>query len=304
MLIWAVPKHIERNLKKSYKGENVIKIILGLLLQLVVSSIVYAEILSSGDRLQVNQSICSDSKKYCLILQADNNLVLYESGSRALWSSGTSGTGAITAIMQEDGNFVLYTPEGKAVWSTQRNNSGSYLSIQDDGNIVLYYPKAIWQSGTSDPAVILSHATQKFGAGANLVMGGCYSIGQYCFVLQTDGNLVLYKFGVAIWSSKTNTARFGIMQSDGNFVLYDDNSRAVWATNTQSKTGAYFAFQGDGNLVIYSPTAVWDRVSESTPTPIPAPPNPPRPPRPGPGCGTINPFLECNRPPTFPIWDW
>ena len=47
----------------------------------------------------------------------------------------------------------------------------------------------------------------------------------------------------------------GIMQEDGNFVVYDmeQNPPApLWATNTHGNPGAYLSVQGDGNLVIYS----------------------------------------------------
>jgi hypothetical protein len=46
-----------------------------------------------------------------------------------------------------------------------------------------------------------------------------------------------------------------VMQSDGNFVVYDlEQSPAapVWATHTDGNSGAYLNAQGDGNLVIYS----------------------------------------------------
>ena len=60
----------------------------------------------------------------------------------------------------------------------------------------------------------------------------------YKFIMQTDGNLVVYKNGVgAIWASSScgQTGFSGIlavMQTDGNFVLYPGGSAvAVWATS-------------------------------------------------------------------------
>jgi hypothetical protein len=51
---------------------------------------------------------------------------------------------------------------------------------------------------------------------------------------------------------------FLTMQTDGNFVLYDENSHPRWATNTVDK-GSYTDFQVDGNLVVYEGfnTPVW-----------------------------------------------
>ncbi len=56
--------------------------------------------------------------------------------------------------------------------------------------------------------------------------------------LQADGNLVLYRDGKAIWTSGSNQANAGVflaLQSDGNLVLYilkGGTQRAAWATNT------------------------------------------------------------------------
>jgi hypothetical protein len=77
--------------------------------------------------------------------------------------------------------------------------------------------------------------------------------------MQTDGNLVLYfqPFGAfmwkeAIWASNTagHPGAWAIMQDDGNFVVYDANDSALWATAT-NPNGSFIAVQNDGNLVVY-----------------------------------------------------
>jgi hypothetical protein len=86
--------------------------------------------------------------------------------------------------------------------------------------------------------------------------------GQYCAVMQDDGNFVLYwgclpdKLVGATWSS--DTVALGdqslSMQKDGNLVLYRD-SKPVWASNTAGKSASLFArMQDDGNLVLYQGT--------------------------------------------------
>ena len=42
------------------------------------------------------------------------------------------------------------------------------------------------------------------------------------------------------------------MQTDGNLVLYDSASQAVWNSKTYGHPGATLAVQNDGNLVVYS----------------------------------------------------
>ncbi|WP_072620283.1 S8 family serine peptidase [Spirulina major] len=76
----------------------------------------------------------------------------------------------------------------------------------------------------------------------------------YKFAFQNDGNLVMRNpEGQAIWATGTHDTgadRF-VVQADGNVVLYE-GSEALWATDTNDNPGAYFAIQGDGNLVVYS----------------------------------------------------
>jgi hypothetical protein len=46
-------------------------------------------------------------------------------------------------------------------------------------------------------------------------------------------------------------------QTDGNVVVYV-NGRAIWATNTGGRATSTFVMQGDGNVVLYGPSgALW-----------------------------------------------
>ncbi len=83
---------------------------------------------------------------------------------------------------------------------------------------------------------------------------GLYSAnGKYYFVMQTDGNLVLYQGSRPLWATGTNgrAVQRAIMQEDGNLVLYDFQNRPVWASGTHGNWGAYLLVQCDGNVVIY-----------------------------------------------------
>ena len=84
--------------------------------------------------------------------------------------------------------------------------------------------------------------------------------GQFKLVMQSDGNLVLYKGGSALWASGTDglDVESCVMQNDGNLVLYLEGSgRAVWASNT-GDPGSFLVVQDDSNLVIYKPNhPVW-----------------------------------------------
>jgi len=87
--------------------------------------------------------------------------------------------------------------------------------------------------------------------------------GRFSLVMQTDGNLVLYRNGAsqALWASDTNGKQvgFAIMQGDGNFVIYAPGGAALWAAGTHGNPGSPLILQDDGNLVIYAPgnKAIW-----------------------------------------------
>jgi len=61
-------------------------------------------------------------------------------------------------------------------------------------------------------------------------------------VMQTDGNLVLYAAGAAVWSTGTNgtgTQNRLVMQSDGNLVIYTQLNHPVWSSKTCLIRGPY-----------------------------------------------------------------
>ena len=77
----------------------------------------------------------------------------------------------------------------------------------------------------------------------------------HTLIMQSDGNVVLYnRRSQAIWSTKTGgliTPGKFIMQTDGNLVLYDSDGNPGWASNTYNNPGAFLNVQDDGNLVVY-----------------------------------------------------
>ena len=81
--------------------------------------------------------------------------------------------------------------------------------------------------------------------------------GKYKFLLQHDGNLVLYRCSRdrerPIWDSVTSDAEFAVLQDDGNFVLYRDegHENAIWHSDTCGQDVDYLIVQNDGNVVIY-----------------------------------------------------
>ena len=84
--------------------------------------------------------------------------------------------------------------------------------------------------------------------------------GRSMFILQGDGNLVLYRDGGPVWSTETvgQHMRHVGVQGDGNCVLYRSDGSAAWASNTVGAQNALLILQDDGNLVLLSgDAAVW-----------------------------------------------
>jgi len=85
------------------------------------------------------------------------------------------------------------------------------------------------------------------------------SNGQTVLMMQTDGNLVAYRGGGAIWHSNTggHPGAYLVVQIDGNVVVYSSSNIPLWWTYTTNVTT--FTVQTDGNIAGYpaTGTAVW-----------------------------------------------
>ena len=90
--------------------------------------------------------------------------------------------------------------------------------------------------------------------------------GRYRLSYQSDGNLVLYddQTATALWHTGTGGTSAGqaLMQTDGNLVVYDATGMQRWISGTSGNPGARLVVQDDGNLVIYSATGtpLWHRL--------------------------------------------
>jgi len=104
--------------------------------------------------------------------------------------------------------------------------------------LLLSVVTALWSSSLFAPPGRASTAYQNCPTSvtwkANLAYANgefCLSLGTDLLVYQTDGNLVYYVSGLAVWSSGT----YGVgatlaLQGDGNVVIYSANNKAVYAS--------------------------------------------------------------------------
>ena len=112
------------------------------------------------------------------------------------------------------------------------------------------------------PAASAESVGSSLAPGAGLSPGQCtYSPGNaFAFCLQTDGNVVEYGPGGALWTAVT-AGRGGnllLNQTDGNLVLYSGGT-PLWSSGTAGRGATTLLTQGDGNVVSYVGSApVWN----------------------------------------------
>lgn len=89
--------------------------------------------LDNGDELDAGQQLMSNDGRIHLDMQADGDLVLWQTYSGALWTAGTSGVGNYLAV-EEDGTMVIYTKDGGVAWTSDTGGQGcNHLQLLQDG---------------------------------------------------------------------------------------------------------------------------------------------------------------------------
>jgi hypothetical protein len=184
-------------------------------------------VLRAGDALRSGESMYSANLKYQLVMQPDGNLVVY-GPTRAIWASGTYGSPGNWLALQTEGNLVIYTAKNVAVFNTATNGgAGTQLVLANDSWLVL----------TSGGSPIWSASTPTVSPGTTIPSGESIRSpdGRVALSMQTDGNLVVYLGGVALWNSGTwgNAGAYAAMQSDG-ILLYIP--AAEWPCSTPRPT--------------------------------------------------------------------
>lgn len=198
-------------------------------------------------------------------MQADCNLVLYDvvEGNRVVWASD-SGTSHAKPKLQlgADGNLAVFDGSYQR-WSSNTGGQGdesSVLQVQDDGDVVILSKGGqIWHTDTKQ-----REKTNHINAGEALRKDEALTSTneKFRFVMQGDGNLVLYDLregSKSIWASESHVYRGrpkATLQTDGNLVVSDGKDTSKWGPEWQSNSkggdDAVLTMQDDGNAVITS----------------------------------------------------
>ncbi len=208
--------------------------------------------LTPGATLSLGQGIESSNGLYEMGLRSDGNVIeVSVPDGRVMWSSNTAGRGGTKLVLQADNNFVLYTSSNVPIWYTSTysgaSNASTQLVMQGDGNAVLYVGgSALWATYAMP---------DRISAGASLLPGQTVKSadGRHYLAMQTDGNLVLYGPSGPTWSSNTwgHPYSWAVVQGDGNLVVYTPANAPIWNSRT-SGIPTVLIVQGDGNLVLYT----------------------------------------------------
>jgi hypothetical protein len=161
-----------------------------------------------------------------------------------------------------DGDWMLWLGLGAVAVA----GVGVYLAYSQNAAAALPQAPAVPTSPTgSYPGVLTSG--MMLSPGQTITSPS----GTYGLTLQTNGNLMLFATAnpnSAVWQSNTGGSTpvaYGIMQSDGNFVLYQDTGsnsaaqcglpgatgcNAVWSTGTSGQTNAFLEVTDQGTVLV------------------------------------------------------
>lgn len=185
-------------------------------------------LLTVGERLEQGDSLVSPNGRIRLQLDHFGGLTLIDRGGGAGYPQefvirryNRYETGAVVryVVMQADGNLVGYGAGGAPVVNFATDGSGATaVRVQDDRNVVFTdaVGRVVHNEGTHRRLYV---QRSDFLLAGDSVQG---ERGVSRLLMQSDGNLVLYRGSVALWSSRTsgNPGAFAVMQADGNLVVY------------------------------------------------------------------------------------
>ncbi|XP_059669623.1 G-type lectin S-receptor-like serine/threonine-protein kinase LECRK3 [Cornus florida] len=148
-----------------------------------------------------------------------------------IWSANRNNLAQEGSKIQltKDGRFVLSDPKGNETWSANLGKTrASNGAILDSGNFVLSSSDSVtlWQSFDEPTDTILP--TQRLNLGSRLIASFSktdYSNGRFGFMLQTDGDLMLYTTNFpldsnnsAYWSTRTRGSGFQVVFNQSGYI--------------------------------------------------------------------------------------
>lgn len=94
--------------------------------------------LTANSTLNLPSVLASPNGQFCLTLQDDANLVLFNATGSVLFSSETTLSAASSLHLRWDGNLMLRASTGSVIWQTRKWNSSAMpyaLVLGNDGSL-------------------------------------------------------------------------------------------------------------------------------------------------------------------------
>ena len=225
------------------------------------------DVLTAGKKLQLFQRLTSKNGEFRFVFESDQNngyFQLYDKNNNKIWRYSNL-TFCEEARMNADGKLAAYSKAGVEFWKLDAPiNAGNYLKIEDNGSVAIYDKnnKAVftwfeYKGPTGEARVRLNsgeelkenekiyHETDKS------IYLEFYPMNQY----RAAGWLMLKKFSPysqprekTLWEVSVQKPKRCVMEKNGNLVIYDENGRIGWESQTEENPGAY-AVIGDENTL-------------------------------------------------------
>lgn len=200
---------------------------------------VYSDTMVSLSDLLNGEKLTSPNGRHVLLVQSDQNVVLYShnrDNDTPLWSTGTDrkcGSDASFALWN-NANIVVQCSDGSIVWESQSNQQNNLiypftLSMTNVGNLILKNARGdkMWETNTAPWEL---HNDQSLLADEYIRSNNK----RYTLLMQGDQNIVVYDNGSPRWASNTSgrcpSSAYLLFQQAGNLVLYCTSGGAVWST--------------------------------------------------------------------------
>lgn len=108
-----------------------------------------SETRTAGEVLVAGASLTAPAQGFSAWMLEDGDLVVHDSHGTVIWSAGTHGHPAATAVMEDDGELVVRSGDGRRLWgSGTAGHPGAFVQLHDDGRLVVhdFYRHELWSS--------------------------------------------------------------------------------------------------------------------------------------------------------------
>ena len=207
---------------------------------------------------------------------------LYRGGSLTLLPGQIISGNGVNLTFRTDGKLAVLNVRNEVLWESNApapvrtcTAASCYAKFESNGILAIYYvstntsglrvvTKYWYSTGSVLGAADLVLSAEKPYLSIQIMGGGPKYWSSNAKASYFFPNRLLLSAGT---SYATPNYRF-TMQTDGNLVLYDQRSIAVWWTGTSGRNctpqTCYAIFQGDGNLVLYqNQRAYWNTATIS-----------------------------------------